>query len=292
MSTTSVIECKPSKWFKIRAVLILLMLAFFCAWFLKDGYSGYREKNLHFVSKQLFNEKTGGQADYVVNVQDVFNEGSYTEESWKDFASKQILSTPAEERGLMPRDYDFSSYWPEEIVNGYESLKADKAHEIWREYSGRMKWDIDGPEKLYDEGKIREQFITAGVCGILLLIAAFICVRTMSRSMIVTENSYIAPGGKEVPYTAMKKIDMRKWDNKGIAVISYDDEGSTKKAKVDGMVYGQFKPENGAPADKLFAYIKENFKGELIEYVSDDDEDDNEQATEPSSDNDSKETKS
>lgn len=280
MSTTPVIECKPSKWFKIRAILILLMLGFFCAWFLKDGYSGYRAKNLEYVSQQLFSDKKENQDDYIVNVQDVFNEGDYTEESWREFAGKQVLSTPAEERGLMPRDYDFSSKWPDEVVNGYEALKEEEAYSLWKEYSGRMEWALDGPEKLYDEGKIKEQFITAGVCAVLFLIAAFICIRTMGRSMIVTKDSYIAPGGKEFAFSAMRKIDMRKWDNKGIAIIYADVDGSTKKAKVDGMVYGQFKPENGAPAEKLFGYILENFKGELIEYVADDEDEEGEQGSE------------
>jgi len=292
MSTTPVIECKPSKWFKIRAVLILLMLAFFCAWFIKDGYSGYREKNLHYVSKQLFSDKKKGQEDYVVNVQEVFNEGTYTEKSWKEFASKQVLSAPAEERGLMPRDYDFGSKWPDEVVNGYKALKAEDPHSLWKEYSGRMKWDLEGPKEIYDEGTIREQFIVSGVCALLFLIAAFICIRTMGRTMVVTEDTYIAPGGKKVPFADMRKIDMRKWDNKGIAMIYYEDGGATKKARVDGMVYGQFKEEDGAPAEKLFAHIMENFKGELVEYVSDDENQEDDQVTEPSGDNDSKSSKS
>ena len=36
-------------------------------------------------------------------------------------------------------------------------------------------------------------------------------------------------------------------------------------AKVDGMVYGQFRPEDGAPAEKLFQRIRSNFSGELVE---------------------------
>jgi hypothetical protein len=40
------------------------------------------------------------------------------------------------------------------------------------------------------------------------------------------------------------------------------------------MVYGQFKEEEGAPADALFQRILENFEGELIELV---DENENEE---------------
>jgi hypothetical protein len=40
------------------------------------------------------------------------------------------------------------------------------------------------------------------------------------------------------------------------------------------MVYGQFKEEEGAPAEALFQRILANFDGELIELVVEDDEED------------------
>ena len=83
---------------------------------------------------------------------------------------------------------------------------------------------------------------------------------------MVTDEAYIAPGGRKVAYDQMKKIDKRKWDSKGIADIYYEDGGRTRKVKVDGMIYGQFKKEDGEPAEKLFAKIMERFKGEVVEY--------------------------
>lgn len=277
MPENPVIECKPSKWFKIRAVLVLLMLAFFTLWFVKDGYSGYRQKNLEYVTHQLFSEKKDGQDDYVVNAIELFNAKEYTADTWAAFASAQTLPVPKEERGLLPRDFDYSTKWPEEIVNGYDELKDEKPYELWKKYSGKKGWSMEGPEKLYDEGKIREQFIVAGICALLFLYAAFVCIRIMGRTMAVTETSYIAPGGNEIPFTSMRKIDKRKWDNKGLALIHYEQDGSVKKAKVDGMVYGQFQPENGAPAEALFAHVMDHFKGEVVEYVEEEEEPESEE---------------
>ena len=39
------------------------------------------------------------------------------------------------------------------------------------------------------------------------------------------------------------------------------------------MVYGQFKEEDRAPAEKLFSHVMENFKGEVLEYIDTDDDD-------------------
>lgn len=290
MPTDPIIECKPSKWFKTRAVLVLLMFAFFTAWFIKDGYSGYRQKNLEYVAKLLFSEKKKeGKDEFGVLAIEEFKAAEYTPESWAEFAKKQTIATPAAERGLLPRDYDFDTKWPDELVNGYEELKNEDLHSLWVSYSGRMKYDESPADALFDEESIMWQYITAGICGVLFLIAAYISLRNMGRRMLVTDTTYTAPGGKEILFTSMKKIDKRKWDNKGLAVIHYEEEGEVKKAKVDGMIYGQFKEEDGAPAEALFSHILDNFKGELIEYVSEDEE---EVASESPSDEDSEPSKS
>ena len=101
----------------------------------------------------------------------------------------------------------------------------------------------------------------------------------MGRSMQVTATGYSPPGGKEIPFSSMTKVDKRKWDTKGLATIYYDLEGETKKAKVDGMIYGQFKAEDGAPAEALFAKIMDNFKGEVIEFIEEEDDEQSEEET-------------
>lgn len=277
MSDPKTIECKPSKWFKVRAVAVAVMLTFFSLWFFKDGYWGYRNQNAEVVIRQVFlevNDKIADKAEFAVKAVDEFNKGEYTPETWAAFASDQVVKTP-ENRDVLPRDYDFSTMWPEEIVNGYDALKKGEVHGLWQAYTNRTGLDIDPSKKIFDEETIRNQFLTCGVCVAFLLTALFICLRIMGRSMKVTLTGYTPPGGKaEIPFSAMRKLDKRKWDGKGLALIHYEDGGEIKKAKVDGMIYGQFKEEDGAPAEALFSQIMDNFKGEVIEFVDDDDDDD------------------
>ena len=63
-----------------------------------------------------------------------------------------------------------------------------------------------------------------------------------------------------------------------MAYLTYVDGKEEKKAKVDGMVYGQFKPEDDAPAEALFKRILSNFLGELIELEEDEDEEECDEA--------------
>ena len=253
------------------------MLTFFSLWFFKDGYWSYREKNAEVVIKQVFlgkNEDPVDKVDFAVKAIDEFNKKEFSPESWVSFAKNQLVSVPGN-KNILPRDYDYSAKWPEEIINGYEALRKGEQKDmygLWSKYTSRTGLPIEPNDKIYDEDTINNQFITCGVCVALLLVAAFLSLRVLSRSMKVTVTGYSPPGGSEIPFASMRKIDKRKWDSKGIAVIHYDQDGETKKAKVDGMVYGQFKLEDGAPAEALFSQIIENFKGEIIEFISDDDE--------------------
>lgn len=275
MSDLKTIECKPSQWFKIRAIAVVAMLLFFSLWFFKDGYWSYRDKNAEVVVQQVFLDEDQDpvkDSDFVVKAIDEFKKQEYTPETWAAFAKEQIISAP-ENKNILPRDFDYSMKWPEEIVNGYDQLKKSEMYPLWKAYSQRTGLDIKPNDKIFDEDTIDNQFITCGVTVALLIYALIFSLRIMGRSMKVTATGYSPAAGSEIPYAAMRKIDKRKWKGKGIAVIHYEQDGEMKKAKVDGMVYGYFKEEDGAPAEALFTQILENFKGEIVDFDNDDDED-------------------
>lgn len=258
------IVCRASSWIKIRAVLILLMLAVFAYMFYKDGVSGYKEKNLHYYSHKLF----------IQVAPDAAKAGDFTAASWEAFAKEQVFQFPSGEKDGPVPDTAKTMKWPEELVHGYDVLKSGNSSsdltKLWTEYTERMRLDAKPIEEPYTLGKIKEQFYCAYICVGLFIVVLFLFLRTLFRSMKADDVAYTAPGGTVVPYSAMKRIDKRKWDTKGVAVIEYDKGSGLKKVKVDGMIYGQFKKEDGEPAEKLFNKIMENFKGEVIEYHADD----------------------
>jgi hypothetical protein len=260
MSETPVIVCKPTQWIKIRAALIIAMFGVFAYLFYHDGTVGYREKNEHFLFHKLFTSVAPQKA-----------EGIDTAEEWKSQTSVEKLPLMSEEECPLPAEFDKDQAWPAILMTAesFEKLKntSDGASKIWQAYTAEKGWDFEPSEKIYDQGKLTEQFVMAGICSALVLVVVFLFVRTLGRTMQVTETTYIAPGGKVVPFTSMRRIDARKWDVKGMAVIDYEDEsGATKKVKVDGMIYGQFKEKDGQPAERLYEYIMERFKGEVIEF--------------------------
>lgn len=264
MSESAVIVCKPTSWIKIRAVLIIAMFGVFAYLFYTDGTVGYKEEN----EQVLFNRLITIEAEKAV--------GDFSSESeWKQFASAQKIDVSSEEMYPLPEGFNRDQHWPTVVVDGYASLSrgSNGPQELWASYAGSRGWPVKAPEHGHDQSDLNTQYYMCYGCATIVVVVLLLFLRTLTRTMSVTETAFIAPDGKVVPFTAMRRIDARKWDTKGVATIFYEDAGVKKKTKVDGMIYGHFKKEDGEPAEKLYAYILDNFKGELIEFENIDDAD-------------------
>lgn len=267
-STNNMIICKPTKWFLMRALAMLLMFGIFTGLFIKDGLSGYKEKNLQFYMHQSF-QLAGAVFD------DAAQDDEITDGQWRTLAKAMELSFPENSEAVLPAGVDSGMALPDIVIEGYEVFKAQGGEQgavlLWRQYTSDKKgWNEEPPKKAYDADNIRNQFVAAGVSGALFLIVLFVLLRTLGRSMKVDDDALYAQTGARIPYEDMVRIDKRKWDNKGLALVYYKQDGIEKKVKIDGMVYGQFREEEGAPAEKLFTKILENFKGDIVDYEVED----------------------
>ncbi len=261
--------CKPTKWFLWRAVAMLVIFSVFAVLFLKDGIWGYRDKNLQWYVHENF-VKAG------TDFQNMETEGGVTESKWQNYAKSQQCKFPEDAADILPKGTDLEMAWPEILVNGYTTMSEKGAQNgtvsLWDEYSSSEKWNKDSGDHPMYAGKIREQFYATAVVGILIAVTLFFVIRTMFRSIHADEEALYTQDGRRILFTDMVRIDKRKWYTKGLALIYYKEGSEEKKAKIDGMVYGQFKEEDGAPAEKLFSYVMKRFKGEVIEYVSADED--------------------
>ena len=261
MSHPQEIVCQPTKWFFTRIILMLVMFGGFAVYFLYDWKVGYPNKNYIVAQYQAFNQAGKAQTN---------------PEIWKDweaFVMEQTIPF-GEDRSIYPEDTDFEEKWPH-ILADKEAMDKESDEGLWKIYSGEKGWpqNINLEEDPKPAYKIKEQLYASIVCFCLAAVAIFFLIRTKRRNMCVDTEAYYAPGGARIPFSQMIEIDKRKWETKGLATIKYkDSSGKEQKAKVDGMVYGQFKEEEGAPAEALFQRILANFDGELIELVVEDDE--------------------
>lgn len=84
--------------------------------------------------------------------------------------------------------------------------------------------------------------------GLLVLVWTFYNSRGAFR---MSDQTLHAPGHPPVPVDAIRKIDKRKWDRKGIAYLDYElPDGKTGTIKLDDFVYDR------QPMDAIYAQIE------------------------------------
>ena len=278
MSEADVIECKPTRWFYLRALAMVTMFAVFCGLFMKDWKIGWPKKNEVYYTFEAFKKAKEEFQSH--------EEAERGAEAWNQFASEQLIGFPTGE-GLLPSGVDSQATWPKVLIDyaSYKKAFEEEGNKAtppqWATYTDERGWSSSTPEKSYDQGKIAEQLYFGIGSGVLMLVGLFFLVRTSRRSMKVDGEAFHAPNGTRIPYSALRRIDKRKWETKGLAYLFYDLGEGQRKTKLDGMVYGQFKAEEGAPAEKFFRRILENFSGELVE-LEDDEEEEDEPPADPS----------
>ncbi len=272
MKGAEIIKCRATKWFYLRVCAMVVMFGVFLVLFLKDWKIGWPTKNEVFYTYKAFEK-----------AEELFNEREWGAEEWESEVAQQEVFPAG--NVVLPAHVDRAEKWPLQLAD-YTDYSASVIEEgnktippMWASYTHGRGWSSAIPEKSYDSGKIQEQLYYAIGSGVLLIGALFLLVRNSRRSMRVDDEAFYAPSGERVPFCAIRKIDVRKWRTKGLAYLFFEDDshkkpknGTLMRAKVDGMVYGQFRKENGAPAEALFQRILQNFKGELVELVDDEPE--------------------
>jgi hypothetical protein len=253
------IVCKPTPWFLLRGVVMLLMFGTFAVLFYLDGTSGYRKKNESYYLHKTFQIANDEFAKKNAN-------GALTAEAWKAFAAEQSVRFPAD-RSVLPTAITLPMPWPA-ILRDYQRMKPLQWNILWREYTKERGLNSSPPEEPYDAQKIKEQWVVFVICAALAVTAMFFLLRTLSRSISADSEAITTQQGKRIPYADLKKIDLRKWETKGLAFIDYDGTSGKGKIRIDGLTYGGFKKENDEPAERLMRQIRSRFSGEITEYTA------------------------
>jgi hypothetical protein len=253
------IICKPTRWFVLRALAILLMFSVFSVLFYIDGSTGYRKKNVVFYLHETFKRSNDEFARMDAA-------GGLNPDAWRAHAAMQTVVFP-EDRSLVPADLELPMPWPE-ILHDYDRMKPLQWNRLWLEYTKEQGMDATPPEQPYDARKIAEQWIVFWICLALSAGALFFLLRTLGRSIAADDTGVVGPGGTRVPYGDFKTLDLRKWETKGLAFLHYDGSSGKGRLRIDGLTYGGFKAEQGEPAERLMQRIRSRFSGEILEYAA------------------------
>jgi hypothetical protein len=261
--------CKPTPWFLLRAAAMLLMFGVFTVLFFVDGKWGYRENNLSYFVSKAFEQAT---QEFKQKKDEI------SPEAWRAFAEKQsidfVYGAADDEEGEVvpvPAGTPVPMPWPP-VLHDHAAMKASldqptgKLFDDYRLEAGIKK---EAPDKPFPARKIFEQWVVFWICLVLSLGAVVVLLRTLGRSISIDGEALYPAGGGKVPFTDLVRLDLRKWDTKGLAfAYAKTPDGGERKLRIDGLTYGGFKKEQDEPAEQLMRRLREKFSGELIEYVT------------------------
>ena len=243
----------------------MVMFGVFGGWFLYDWKVGYPKKNLGYSLHGAFEQAGRDFAELEAG-------GTLSPSRWEAFVEDQRVALP-EDPALLPPGTPRPMPWPE-ILKDHGRMSTEGWHKLWLEFTAARRMPDSPPEHVsvpgkiaFDAKKLREQAVMGSVSAVLALGAAFVLLRTLRRRIVADDEGLSMQDGLRVEFRSLDRLDKRKWQSKGLAYAWYDDNGKSRKIRIDGLTYGGFRREQGEPAERLMERIEAKFSGELIDYV-------------------------
>ncbi|MCA9258279.1 MAG: hypothetical protein KDA61_03715 [Planctomycetales bacterium] len=137
--------------------------------------------------------------------------------------------------------YDGLVGYPNQRVRAlkYQELaeKEDGKLDEWYAWCAEHGCSSANPGEPKTEADIQMQFVMGAITALIGVPVLINILRTLGRSMEGTPDRLKASWGHEFDYSQVKQIDKRKWDRKGIARITYQQDGVDKKFVLDDYVF-------------------------------------------------------
>ncbi|TWT42769.1 hypothetical protein [Botrimarina hoheduenensis] len=128
----------------------------------------------------------------------------------------------------------------------------------WLAIAEEKSWPVEPPEKAHTDNDIIMQYVMAGLCTLATTYFFGVLISTNGRWIEVDDNELITSGGLSFPLAAVTQIDKRKWIDKGIAYVAYNDNDRQRRFVLDNYKYLReetdailYRMEQVAGADKI-----------------------------------------
>lgn len=210
-----------SNWyFRRRMIPLAAVLMFFGLYFLYDGFVGYPKANLLADKKDWF------ETELIP---------SYARAKSRD----ELQAWSAEAR---------AKNWP---------LKANGEPLQWVTWAAQR--NLSEATHRYTAAEIRQQYQLGCVLILASVIVIVVMLSNRGRTIHAEADHWITPAGRKILFSQVFKLDLRKWDQKGLAYAWYreNETGPVRKAVLDDFKFTQMQ----SILDRLLS----QFKGELIQ---------------------------
>ena len=149
--------------------------------------------------------------------------------------------------------YDGAVTYPDQRERGLafdKHMEENRGNE-WDAYARERGWSTESPGEPKSETDIQMQYIMAAAAGIVGVAVLLGVLRSRGRWIESDVNGITSSWGQTVPFDRVVSIDKRKWRNKGIAKIRYED-GNRKRT----FVLDDFKFKRD-PTDAILRQLEE-----------------------------------
>ena len=194
------IICPLAPWFFRRMGMLTLLAAGLAFYFFYDGAIGYPKKNFN---ADLFEAFMAGRSA----------------ESWDVDRGGENL------------------YTEEQIGELKKANQSGSDGATWAVFAAKRFLPEKAPKR-YTGAEIRQQFQFAILLGMIAVGVVISLFLQRKKSFRCDRETIITPRRREIPFSAVSRLDLRKWD-RGIARLTVRDgsEGRESAIKMDGYKY-------------------------------------------------------
>lgn len=223
------IESGPNTERTIRNLLMLLMVAFFAAWFAYDGWVGYPSKNFEDLLKQMppeLREKATSAVVYPSITEAILPVMEEAKQAPSAVAARDILET---------------------AVGGPPSLESPDTWFYFGPALGfKLTFERGAPARLAamrtpkSAMDIRlQQYIAMGLMALTAYLLVFNLMLRRTR-MRLDDAGLTVSGTGPIPWSAMKSLDISRFAAKGWVDLIYDDHGSQRTLRLNEYHHSAF----------------------------------------------------
>jgi hypothetical protein len=154
-----------------------------------------------------------------------------------------------------PKKVKLSKAWEE-----LSDLESGPRSEKWRELAASNGWPSEPPIKPSKEieESIRFQYIYGAIASVLGLMMLTYLLLARSSWVEGTEKGLMTSWGQEVDFSTVTKLNKRRWKDKGIARVDYEENGRKRQFVFDDFKYDRAaigellqRLESQLPADRI-----------------------------------------
>ena len=135
--------------------------------------------------------------------------------------------------------YDGAVKYPNQRSRALEFQKLDEEGRSaeWQEFARGRGWPTDPPGEPKTEVDFGMQFIMAAGAGTVGLVLLIVVWRSRGRWIEASESGLKSSWGQSVDFDCVVSINKKKWREKGIAKIKYEDGKRRKSFVLDNYKY-------------------------------------------------------